>query len=83
MSLFLFYILYCKDVLSNSRVSLHHIILKVAFDLQGLCDVTPEGYHHLTRMLMNLANGRVVIVLEVMLNITMKFANLRLKHFKC
>ncbi|KAJ7369596.1 polyubiquitinated misfolded protein transport [Desmophyllum pertusum] len=33
-------------------------------DPKGLCDVTPEGYHHLTRMLMNLANGRVVIVLE-------------------
>lgn len=37
-----------------------------ALNQQGLCDVTPEGYHHLTRMLMNLANGRVVIVLEVL-----------------
>ena len=27
--------------------------------------MTPEGYHHLTRMLMNLANGKVVIALEV------------------
>ena len=37
------------------------------FFLQGLCDVTPEGYHHLTRLLMNLANGKVVIVLEVII----------------
>ena len=29
-------------------------------------DITPEGYHHLTRMLMNLATGRVVVVLEVL-----------------
>lgn len=35
---------------------------------QGLCDVTPEGYHHLTRLLMNLANGKVAIVLEVIVS---------------
>ena len=33
--------------------------------MQGLCDVTPEGYHHLTKLLMNLANGKVVVALEV------------------
>jgi len=43
--------------------SIFHCVLPL--NQQGLCDVTPEGYHHLTRMLMNLANGRVVIVLEV------------------
>lgn len=35
------------------------------FLMQGLCDVTPEGYHHLTKLLMNLANGKVVVALEV------------------
>lgn len=35
------------------------------FFIQGLCDVTPEGYHHLTKLLMNLANGKVVVALEV------------------
>ena len=35
------------------------------FFMQGLCDVTPEGYHHLTKLLMNLANGKVVVALEV------------------
>lgn len=38
------------------------------FFIQGLCDVTPEGYHHLTRLLMNLANGKVAIVLEVIVS---------------
>ena len=27
--------------------------------------MTPEGYHHLTKLLMNLANGKVVVALEV------------------
>ena len=35
------------------------------FICQGLCDVTPEGYAHLTHMLMSLANGKVIFVLEV------------------
>lgn len=39
-------------------------------DPKGLCDITPEGYHHLTRMLMNLATGRVVVVLEGGYNLT-------------
>ena len=38
---------------------------KLNLNWQGLCDITPEGYHHLTRMLMHLATGRVVVVLEV------------------
>ena len=33
--------------------------------LQGLCDVTPEGYCQMTNMLMGLAGGNVVIILEV------------------
>ena len=33
---------------------------------QGLCDVTPEGFAHLTHMLMSLAAGKVVLVLEVL-----------------
>ena len=35
------------------------------FIFQGQCDVTPEGYHHLTKLLMNLARGKIVVVLEV------------------
>ncbi|XP_044170689.1 polyamine deacetylase HDAC10-like isoform X2 [Acropora millepora] len=34
-------------------------------DPKGQCDVTPEGYHHLTKLLMNLARGKIVVVLEV------------------
>ena len=34
--------------------------------------MTPEGFHHLTRLLMNLANGKVVIVLEVTMNAALK-----------
>lgn len=39
-------------------------------DPKGLCDVTPEGYHHLTKLLMNLANGKVVVALEGGYNLT-------------
>ena len=35
------------------------------FFFQGQCDVTPEGYHHLTKLLTNVANGKIIIVLEV------------------
>ena len=35
------------------------------FTYQGLCDITPEGYAHLTHMLMSLASGKVIFVLEV------------------
>lgn len=45
-----------------TKKSCHFIFL---FFMQGLCDVTPEGYHHLTKLLMNLANGKVVVALEV------------------
>lgn len=34
--------------------------------------MTPEGYHHLTKLLMNLANGKVVIVLEVTIYAALK-----------
>lgn len=47
---------------SLQKKSCHFIFL---FFMQGLCDVTPEGYHHLTKLLMNLANGKVVVALEV------------------
>jgi len=55
------------SIISVAKKNVFHSIFRRVLDLchQGLCDVTPEGYHHLTRMLMNLANGRVVIVLEV------------------
>lgn len=33
--------------------------------IQGLCDVTPEGFAHLTHMLMSLTDGKVILVLEV------------------
>ena len=33
--------------------------------LQGGCKITPVGYGHMTHMLSSLANGRVIIVLEV------------------
>mmetsp|Transcript_135003 Transcript_135003/g.431315 ORF Transcript_135003/g.431315 Transcript_135003/m.431315 type:complete len:835 (-) Transcript_135003:123-2627(-) len=35
-----------------------------AGDPLGECEVTPAGYHALTRMLLSLAGGRVVVVLE-------------------
>jgi len=35
------------------------------FCCQGGCLVTPSGYGHMTHMLSSLANGRVVLVLEV------------------
>lgn len=34
-------------------------------DPLGGCQVTPEGYAHLTHLLMGLAGGRVVLILEV------------------
>ncbi|XP_051035515.1 histone deacetylase 6 isoform X2 [Phodopus roborovskii] len=33
-------------------------------DPLGGCQVTPEGYAHLTHLLMGLANGRVILILE-------------------
>ncbi|XP_059108968.1 histone deacetylase 6 isoform X3 [Peromyscus eremicus] len=33
-------------------------------DPLGGCQVTPEGYAHLTHLLMGLANGRIILVLE-------------------
>ncbi|XP_044176529.1 polyamine deacetylase HDAC10-like isoform X2 [Acropora millepora] len=39
-------------------------------DPKGQCDVTPEGYHHLTKLLMNLARGKIVVVLEGGYNLT-------------
>ncbi|CAB4035668.1 histone deacetylase 6 isoform X1, partial [Paramuricea clavata] len=36
----------------------------------GLCDVTPEGFAHLTHMLMSLAGGKVILVLEGGYNLT-------------
>lgn len=38
---------------------------------QGLCDVTPEGFAHLTHMLMSLAFGKILLVLEVCKSKTM------------
>lgn len=35
------------------------------FDIQGGYDISPEGYSHMTHMLMSLANGNVILVLEV------------------
>ena len=32
---------------------------------QGGCKLTPVGYGHMTHMLSGLANGRVILVLEV------------------
>jgi acetoin utilization deacetylase AcuC-like enzyme len=34
-------------------------------DTLGGCDVTPEGYAHMTHMLSSLADGKVVVALEV------------------
>jgi len=34
-------------------------------DPLGECNVTPDGFARMTKMLCNLANGRVVVVLEV------------------
>ncbi|EDO33321.1 predicted protein, partial [Nematostella vectensis] len=39
-------------------------------DPKGYCDITPEGYCHLTNMLMSLAGGKVVVILEGGYNIT-------------
>lgn len=39
-------------------------------DPLGSCCITPEGYAHLTHMLMGLANGRVVVALEGGYNLT-------------
>lgn len=34
-------------------------------DPLGGCQVSPEGYAHLTHLLMGLANGRIILILEV------------------
>ena len=34
-------------------------------DSLGGCDVTPDGYAHMTHMLSALANGKLVVALEV------------------
>ncbi|EDV24764.1 uncharacterized protein TRIADDRAFT_56890 [Trichoplax adhaerens] len=39
-------------------------------DPKGLCNVTPEGFAHLTKLLMNLANGRLALILEGGYNLT-------------
>ncbi|XP_025324517.1 histone deacetylase 6 isoform X3 [Canis lupus familiaris] len=39
-------------------------------DPLGGCQVSPEGYAHLTHLLMGLANGRVVLILEGGYNLT-------------
>ncbi|KXJ09926.1 polyamine deacetylase HDAC10 [Exaiptasia diaphana] len=39
-------------------------------DPKGLCDVSPEGYCQLTNMLMGLAGGKVVVILEGGYNLT-------------
>ena len=36
-------------------------------DPLGGCQVTPEGYAHLTHLLMGLAGGRIILILEVTL----------------
>lgn len=36
-------------------------------DPLGGCQVSPEGYAHLTHLLMGLANGRIILILEVTL----------------
>lgn len=36
-----------------------------AGDELGKCMVTPAGYAHMTHMLMSLANGKIVVCLEV------------------
>ncbi|XP_046854295.1 histone deacetylase 6-like [Xenia sp. Carnegie-2017] len=45
------------------------VIVSAGFDAaqgdpKGLCDVTPEGFAHLTHMLMSLAFGKILLVLE-------------------
>ena len=34
-------------------------------ETQGGLDISPEGYGHMTQMLLGLAGGRVIMVLEV------------------
>lgn len=41
-------------------------------DPLGGYNVTPEGYAHLTHMLMSLAGGRVLVILEVIWDGEMK-----------
>lgn len=38
-------------------------------DPLGGCQVSPEGYAHLTHLLMGLANGRIILILEVTLSV--------------
>ena len=50
--------------------STNAVIVSAGFDAAdgddlGECHVTPAGYAHMTNMLCSLANGRVVVVLEV------------------
>ncbi|XP_066879950.1 histone deacetylase 6 isoform X3 [Kogia breviceps] len=39
-------------------------------DPLGSCQVSPEGYAHLTHLLMGLANGRIILILEGGYNLT-------------
>lgn len=62
-------------VISESVASAHVLCSNVSkvssgFDAArgdelGECDVTPAGYAHMTYMLASLANGKVVVALEV------------------
>ena len=52
------------------RASSNTSIVSAGFDAAdgddlGECHVTPAGYAHMTNMLCSLANGRVVVALEV------------------
>lgn len=38
-------------------------------DPLGGCQVSPEGYAHLTHLLMGLASGRIILILEVTLSV--------------
>jgi len=50
----------CKTMWSNLSLSYIHYAL-----FQGGMRVTPEGYGHMTQMLLGLANGKVILTLEV------------------
>lgn len=61
------------SLLSLPQFNPELVLVSAGFDAArgdplGGCQVSPEGYAHLTHLLMGLASGRIILILEVILS---------------
>lgn len=62
------------SLLSLPQFNPELVLVSAGFDAArgdplGGCQVSPEGYAHLTHLLMGLANGHIILILEVTLSV--------------